>query len=84
MLIDVHEKVIILDEAHNIEDSAREAASLSITSEELTEVTEEIEEICESRYRCVLSSPDEPGLVKLLGKCQPSNFGTRTDEVWPT
>lgn len=47
MLIDVENRVIILDEAHNIEDSAREAASLSITSEELTEVTNEIEEIRE-------------------------------------
>lgn len=48
MMIDLQNKIIILDEAHNIEDSAREAASLSITSDELTQVTDEIEEICES------------------------------------
>lgn len=47
MLIDIENKIIILDEAHNIEDNARDAASLSITSEELLEVTGEIEEICE-------------------------------------
>lgn len=47
MLIDVTHKVIIFDEAHNMEDCAREAASLTITSEELDEVVKEIEEICE-------------------------------------
>ena len=45
MLIDLQNKVIILDEAHNIEDCARDAASLTINSEELAEVTKEINDI---------------------------------------
>ena len=45
MLIDIGGKVIVLDEAHNIEDSAREAASLTITSEELEEVLSEIKDV---------------------------------------
>ena len=45
MLIDVEDKVIILDEAHNMEDSAREAASLSLTQVHITNVLEEITEL---------------------------------------
>ena len=48
MLIDLNNKVVILDEAHNIEDTAREAASLSITSYQLHEVSAELEDISES------------------------------------
>ena len=51
MQIDIENRIIILDEAHNIEDNARDAASLSITSEELSEVTGEIEEIRECRTK---------------------------------
>ena len=47
MMIDIQEKVIVLDEAHNMEDSAREAASLSITAVQLTEILKEIQEVCE-------------------------------------
>ena len=47
MLIDIANKVIILDEAHNMEDCARESASLTINSNELMEVVDEIEGICE-------------------------------------
>ena len=50
MQIDLEQRVIIFDEAHNMEDSAREAASLTITSEELEEVVAEIEEICECMH----------------------------------
>ena len=46
MLIDVTGQVIILDEAHNMEDSAREAASGSVTSRELEEIVKEMEELC--------------------------------------
>ena len=45
MQIDLQHKVVIFDEAHNMEDSAREAASLTITSDEMEEVVNEIEEI---------------------------------------
>jgi len=47
MLIDLTGKVVILDEAHNIEDSAREAASLSVTNFQLEEVTSELEDLSE-------------------------------------
>ena len=50
MLIELQDKVVILDEAHNMEDCAREAASLTITSQELTEVANEIEEIRECTH----------------------------------
>ena len=46
MLMDVAGQVIILDEAHNMEDSAREAASASVTSRELEEILEEMEGLC--------------------------------------
>ena len=45
MLIELNRKIIILDEAHNMEDCARDAASLTINSDELTEVTNELEEM---------------------------------------
>lgn len=45
MLIDIEGKVIILDEAHNMEDTSREAASLSLTQIQITNVLEEIREL---------------------------------------
>lgn len=45
MLIDLENKVIILDEAHNMEDSAREAASLSINHIQISEALKEITEL---------------------------------------
>ncbi len=45
MLIDVENKIIIFDEAHNMEDCARDAASLTINSMELTEVTDEMKDV---------------------------------------
>jgi len=45
MLIDIVDKVIILDEAHNMEDSAREAASLSVTSQQLKDISKEIDKV---------------------------------------
>ena len=48
MLIDVKNKVIILDEAHNMEDSAREAASLSLTHIQMSDALKEITDFCMS------------------------------------
>lgn len=56
MMIDLENKVIIVDEAHNIEDNARDAASLTINSDELTEVTNEIQEICKLVLLCMVAS----------------------------
>ena len=45
-MVDLTNQVVILDEAHNMEDSAREAASLSVTSMQVADVADEIEEVC--------------------------------------
>ena len=50
MLVDIDNQVIILDEAHNMEDSAREAASLTVTSLQIKDVIDEISDICEYIY----------------------------------
>ena len=47
MLLSIEGQVIIFDEAHNMEDSSREAASLSFASLQLLEIVEEIENISE-------------------------------------
>lgn len=47
MLIDLREQVVVLDEAHNMEDSAREAASQTVTSVQLEDVSKELHDICE-------------------------------------
>ena len=47
MLLSITDQVIIFDEAHNMEDSSREAASLSFTSLQLLEIVEEIQNISE-------------------------------------
>ena len=46
MLIELEDKVIILDEAHNMEDAAREAASFSFTHIQISEILKEITELC--------------------------------------
>lgn len=43
MEISLKDQVVVLDEAHNIEDSAREAASASITQEQLDNARNELE-----------------------------------------
>ena len=44
MLVQLEGQVVILDEGHNMEDSAREAASFSVTSTQITDVFDEITE----------------------------------------
>lgn len=51
MLIDLREQVVVLDEAHNMEDSAREAASQTVTSVQLEDVSKELHDICEGVRR---------------------------------
>ncbi|XP_069082547.1 Fanconi anemia group J protein isoform X2 [Pleurodeles waltl] len=52
MEIDLKDQVVILDEAHNIEDSAREAASYSVTEAQLIDTREEIETMVKYNIRC--------------------------------
>lgn len=42
MEINLQNQIVILDESHNIEDSAREAASLTISQKQLLDSTNEI------------------------------------------
>lgn len=51
MEIDLKDQVVILDEAHNIEDSAREAASYSVTEAQLIDTREEIETMVKYNIR---------------------------------
>ena len=46
MLINLKGQIIVLDEAHNMEDSAREAASNSVSSYDIREAVKEMEGIC--------------------------------------
>ena len=43
MEINLKEQIVILDEAHNIEDSARESASNSVEQDKLTEALEDLD-----------------------------------------
>ncbi len=45
MLLEIDNKIIIVDEAHNMEDSSREAASLSFNNVQVTDVSMEIDKI---------------------------------------
>ena len=45
MMIRLEDSILIFDEAHNMEDAAREATSLTINSNQLKEVEEEIDKI---------------------------------------
>jgi len=45
MDIDLKDQIIILDEAHNIEDSARESASLTIDTMELQETLDDLDKM---------------------------------------
>ena len=46
--MDLHleDQVVILDEGHNIEDTARDSASYTVTMLQLQQVVEEVQEIC--------------------------------------
>lgn len=46
MLINLKDNILILDEAHNMEDAAREAASSSITYRQLKDIEEELSQLC--------------------------------------
>lgn len=46
MLINLEGNILILDEAHNMEDAAREAASFSITYRQLKDIEEELSQLC--------------------------------------
>lgn len=45
MDINLKDQVIVLDEAHNVEDSAREAASLTLTAVDLQNTLDELDKL---------------------------------------
>ena len=47
MEIDLKEQIVILDEAHNMEDSSRDAASGSLTTEQINQAIYNLHELCE-------------------------------------
>ena len=46
--LDLHleNQVVILDEGHNVEDTARDGASYTVTMLQLQQVVDEVQEIC--------------------------------------
>lgn len=55
MDLHVENNVIILDEGHNVEDTARESSSLSVTLIQLEEVVEEMDKMCMCNMLCISS-----------------------------
>ncbi|XP_033112136.1 Fanconi anemia group J protein homolog [Anneissia japonica] len=53
MDIVLKDQIVILDEAHNIEDSSREAASLTVTTEQFTESIAELDKLIKEKWRVI-------------------------------
>ncbi|KAL4223086.1 Fanconi anemia group J protein [Mactra antiquata] len=51
MEINLKDQIVILDEAHNIEDSSRDAASGSVTTEQITNAIENIQQLLDIDYK---------------------------------
>ena len=51
MEISLNSQVVILDEAHNIEDSSRDAAGFSVTQAQLLEAMQDLEFVGESTFK---------------------------------
>lgn len=49
MLIELENQVVIFDEAHNMEDAARDAASFAVTTSQFLDVEEELDDIGKSQ-----------------------------------
>ena len=45
MMINLKDQIVVLDEAHNIEDSSREAGSVQLTSIQLEETRKDLEDL---------------------------------------
>ena len=45
MLINLKDQIVVLDEAHNIEDSAREAASVELTSLQFEDTKKDLQDM---------------------------------------
>lgn len=54
MEIDLKDQIVVLDEAHNVEDSARESASLTLTAMDLKETMDDIDKMSKYMYKDML------------------------------
>ena len=50
MMINLKDQIVVLDEAHNIEDSSREAGSVQLTSIQLEETWKDLEDLSERMF----------------------------------
>lgn len=50
MMINLKDQIVVLDEAHNIEDSSREAGSVQLTSIQLEETRKDLEDLSMRLY----------------------------------
>ncbi|XP_071944930.1 Fanconi anemia group J protein homolog [Antedon mediterranea] len=66
MDIVLKDQIVILDEAHNIEDSSREAASLSVTTEQFEESIAELDKLITDKWRVIHCQCMRTILVNLL------------------
>lgn len=57
MEINLKGQIVILDEAHNIEDSARDAAGGSITTEQITSAIQNLQQLCEYTQYFIFTPP---------------------------
>nr|XP_033778676.1 Fanconi anemia group J protein isoform X3 [Geotrypetes seraphini] len=57
MNINLKDQVVILDEAHNIEDCSRESASFTVTEEQLMSARDEIDNMIQHNIRCENHEP---------------------------
>ncbi len=60
MEIYLKDQIVILDEAHNIEDSSRESASVSLTQEKLNETLEDLNKLSKLKLYLHARHPTPP------------------------
>ena len=59
MEIDLKDQIIILDEAHNMEDSSREAGSGSLTTDQLNQAIHNLQELCKLKNIIIKKGSDD-------------------------
>ena len=68
MDIGLVDQIVILDEAHNIEDSSREAASWSVTPHHLDEAMTDLDYLGKSAFTTYLSFSGSLTLFSAVGR----------------
>lgn len=70
MEIDIEGQVVIFDEGHNLEDAAREAASLSVTAHSLAEAVQDMVRVVTLGGQTENPAPVKEIVEIVLKKCQ--------------